>query len=191
MAKNTKHVVKLRRRRKGRTNYRKRIKLLSSGLPRLVIRKSLKNILAQIVEFGEKGDKIIVSASSKELEKLGWRISRSNIPSAYLTGLIIGKKATKKGVGEVIVDLGFNNKSERVYALVKGAIDSELNIRCSKEILPDDDVVSGKRISEYAKKLKETDKERYNKQFSNYLKNNINPEDIHKIFEEVKNKIKE
>jgi len=43
----------------GRTDYRKRLSLVKSRLPRLVVRKSLKNTLAQIIEFHENGDKII------------------------------------------------------------------------------------------------------------------------------------
>ena len=46
----------------GRTDYRKRLSLVKSRLPRLVVRKSLKNTLAQIIEFHENGDKIILSA---------------------------------------------------------------------------------------------------------------------------------
>jgi len=37
--------------------------------------------------------------------------------------------------------------------------------------------------------LKENDPERYEKQFSSYLKNGLKPENISKHFEEVKNKI--
>ena len=40
-----------RRKRKGKTNYKKRLKLLLSNKPRLVIRPFIKNIIAQIVEY--------------------------------------------------------------------------------------------------------------------------------------------
>ena len=62
-----------RRRREGKTNYKKRLKLLLSKKPRLVVRKSLKYIRAQIVEFDKKGDKTLASAFSRELKKLGWK----------------------------------------------------------------------------------------------------------------------
>jgi len=45
-------VVTFKRKREGKTDYNKRIKLLASNMPRLVIRKSLKNITAQIVVTG-------------------------------------------------------------------------------------------------------------------------------------------
>ena len=48
-----------------KTDYRKRLKLLYSKKPRLIIRRSSKHMKAQIIEFNLKGDKITVSASSK------------------------------------------------------------------------------------------------------------------------------
>jgi large subunit ribosomal protein L18 len=48
--------VKPRRQREGRTNYRKRLKLLRSGKVRAVVRKSIKNTQIQLIEYKEKGD---------------------------------------------------------------------------------------------------------------------------------------
>ena len=61
MAHGAKYRVPFRRRREGKTDYRKRLKLLLSRKPRLVVRKSLNNIIAQIVEYDEKGDRVVVS----------------------------------------------------------------------------------------------------------------------------------
>ena len=191
MATNQRKIVTFRRRRENRTSYKKRLKMLISRKPRLVIRKTLKNIIAQIVEYDPKGDKIIASASSKELEKSGWKLSRSNIPASYLTGMIIAKKAKTKNIGEVIVDLSFSHKSKRIYALVKGAIDNGMNINASEEVFPDEDTLKGKKIADYAEKLKKEDAEKYKKQFSGCLKANLNPEDFVKEFEQMKNKLKE
>ena len=58
-----------KRRLEGKTNYRKRLRLLLSRKPRLVVRKSLKHVRAQIIEFDPVGDKTIVSASTEELKK--------------------------------------------------------------------------------------------------------------------------
>jgi large subunit ribosomal protein L18 len=41
--------VPWRRRREGKTNYYKRLKLIRSGKPRLVVRRTNKYIIAQIV----------------------------------------------------------------------------------------------------------------------------------------------
>ena len=40
-----------RRKREGKTDYRKRLRLLLSGKPRLVIRRSLRDISAQVIEY--------------------------------------------------------------------------------------------------------------------------------------------
>ena len=73
--KDKRRVIPFRRKREGKTNYKKRIAFLTSEKPRLVIRKSLKNITAQIVIYEPKGDKVIASACSAELTKLGWKFS--------------------------------------------------------------------------------------------------------------------
>ena len=74
-----------RRRRTATTNYPKRIRELKGGMPRLVVRKSNRGVLLQVVNYEENGDKVVASATSKELKKMGWE-PRCNIPTAYLTG---------------------------------------------------------------------------------------------------------
>ena len=102
MAQTIYNVAK-RRKRQGKTNYRKRLKLLKSGELRLVVRPSLKRISAQLIEFHPSGDKVIVAANSIELEKLGWNYGKGNIPAAYLTGLLIGTKAKNKGTSYLVI----------------------------------------------------------------------------------------
>jgi large subunit ribosomal protein L18 len=184
--------LEFRRKREGKTDYKKRLKLLLGRKTRLVIRISLKNIVAQLVDYNEKGDKIIVGASSKEIEKkFGWKANRNNLPAAYLTGLLIGKKAVKMGLKEAILDLGLVDsvKGGKVYAAVNGVIDAGLNIPVSEEILPDKKSVEGAHIADYAKKLLKDDKTKYEKIFSSYIKNGIKPEELPKYFEETKKKI--
>ena len=53
MKKGKTHRIKFRRKREGKTDYRKRLKLLLGGKPRLVVRKSLKNITAQIAVYSK------------------------------------------------------------------------------------------------------------------------------------------
>ena len=66
MARKQTKLVK-RRRREGRTNYTKRLILLKGNAPRLVVRKSNKYILLQIVESSHAQDKILISVSTKDL----------------------------------------------------------------------------------------------------------------------------
>ncbi len=190
MPKNKIHKVGMKRKRERKTNYRSRIALLLSEKPRIVIRKSLSNITVQAVEYSPKGDKVIASAKSRELAAMGYTMNRGNIPSAYLTGLLLGKRAMEKGVKEAVADIGLNThmKGSRVYAALKGAVDAGLKVPCSEEIFPPEERITGKHISDYAQKLKSESNEKYEKAFSRCLKHAA-PEDIPKQFEAVKSKI--
>lgn len=169
-------TVPYRRKREGKTDYRKRLKLLLSHKPRLVIRKSLDNVIAQIIEYGEKGDKVVVSAHSNELKKLGWKFSKGNLPASYLTGLLAGAKAKRKKINEAVLDLGLQTsvKGSRIYACLKGVIDAGIKIPHEKEILPSDDRVLGKHIADYSSKSKQ-------------FKTNVS--ELPKAVEEMKKKI--
>lgn len=183
-------TIRHRRHREGRTHYKKRLALLKSGQHRLVIRKSLNFIIAQIIEYNPEGDKILVSATSKELKKLGWKLHTANIPSAYLTGLLLGMKAKNKKVGSAILDLGLQSpiKGGKINAALKGVVDSGIQINCSEEIFPPEDRINGSHIAGYAGNLKQ-DGDKYNKQYSKCVKEGGKPEDITKSFEETKKKI--
>ena len=183
-------TVPFRRKREGRTYYRKRIKLLVSNKYRLVVRKSIKNIQASIVSFDPKGDKVLLTVNSKSLIKIGWKGDSGNLSSAYLTGMLVGKKSIEKGINEAILDIGFEKsvKGTRLYATVAGAIDAGLKIPFGQEMFPEKERVSGVHIAKYAQSLK-SDRSRYEKQFSDYIKRGLNPEDIVKHFNEVKGKI--
>ena len=183
--------VRYKRARKRKTNYKTRLNLLKSRSSRIVIRLSEKNIWAQVINFEIKGDKVLATAHSRELVKIGWNYSRSNIPAAYLTGMLLAKKTkSNKVAGDLIIDIGMNKSipGSKLYACLKGMVDSGLSVKHSSDVLPSDDRVSGKHISDYANKIKE-DKQSYEKQFSNYLKAKILPEKISEKFEEVKKNI--
>ncbi|MEM5773088.1 MAG: 50S ribosomal protein L18 [Candidatus Aenigmatarchaeota archaeon] len=150
------YKMPFKRRRLGKTDYKKRLRLLLSNKPRLVVRKSLNYILAQVIEFSKQGDKTLVSASSKELKKLGWNFACDNLPAAYLTGLLIGKKALAKGIKEAILDSGLyaSTKGNRIFAVVKGARDAGLDVPVEEEILPTEERIKGLHIASYLEKFK-------------------------------------
>jgi len=143
------YLAQFKRRREDKTNYRKRLGLIKSNKTRLVIRKSLSNISIQFVNFIPKGDQTIASASSVELKKFGWNRT-GNIPAAYLTGLLAGKKAKDKKIEEAVLDLGLqrSTKGSRIYAALKGVLDSGVNVPHSADILPSEDRIKGKHISD-------------------------------------------
>jgi len=179
------YTVPFRRKRQGKTAYKRRLALLKNKSLRLVVRKSNKNILAQLIKYGKNGDVVIQSAASKELDNYGWNINKSNIPSAYLTGLLIGLRAKGESA---IVDLGLQIpiKESRLFAVVKGAIDAGMKISFSEEVVPPDDRIRGVHIIDYSKKIK---KDTYEKIFSGYLKKKKKPELINEYFEKTKQKI--
>jgi large subunit ribosomal protein L18 len=150
--KKTHYNLKLKKRRKGITDYKKRLKLLLSGKPRLVVRKSLKNINVQIVGYVDKGDKVLAVAHSSQLKKLGWNAGTGNLPSAYLTGLLVGQKAKKQGIKDAVLDVGLNvpTKGGRLYAALRGVIDAGINVPHSKDVLPSDDRIKGAHIKNLA-----------------------------------------
>ncbi|RLE51347.1 MAG: 50S ribosomal protein L18 [Candidatus Methanomethylicota archaeon] len=191
MARGPRYKVPFRRRREGKTNYRKRLKLILSGKPRLVARKTINYIIAQIVEAKVEGDRVIAAAHSSELRKFGWKASCDNTPAAYLTGLLAGYRALKAGVKEAVLDIGLHRptKGARVFAILKGAVDAGLSIPHSEEILPSEDRIKGEHIANYARILKEENPMKYEKHFSQYLKRGLEPENLPSHFEEVKENI--
>ncbi|BDR93166.1 50S ribosomal protein L18 [Vulcanisaeta souniana] len=192
MARTGHYKVKFRRRREGKTNYYRRREMIKSGLPRLVVRRTNRYIIAQVVVPRVMGDEVIVSATSKELPGFGWKGGLKDTPSAYLVGLIIGYKALLKGIKKVILDIGLHRpiKGTRIFTVLKGAIDAGLEVPHSEDILPEDDRAEGKHIAEYAEKLKGENEDLYKARFSQYLAKGLEPMDLPKHVDEVRNKIK-
>jgi large subunit ribosomal protein L18 len=184
------YSVRYRRKRAGKTDYKTRLKLLRGGQKRLVIRRSLKNIWLQIVEFQPAGDKVLVSAHSHEIRKLGWKGALNNLPAAYLCGLLLGKKAKAKKITAATVDIGLSVsvKGAVWYAALKGVVDAGVNVPHSKEILPDDKRIKGEHIASWAKALK-AQPEKYGKMFNSYIKAGLQPENLPAHLEEIKKKV--
>lgn len=183
-------TVPYRRKRSQQTNYHKRLRTLLSGKARLVVRLTNQRVIAQVINFTSRGDKVLAATDSFALKKLGWKYSCKNIPAAYLTGILAGKKAKAKGCNELILDTGLRNplKKSKIFAFLKGVLDAGVKIPHSKEdIFPSLERIQGKHIQEYALKM-QIDKEKYNSHFAQYLKNKIEPAKITAAFEEIKKK---
>jgi large subunit ribosomal protein L18 len=191
MKKHTIYTIAQRRKREEKTNFRSRLRLLLSHKPRLVVRISSKNALAQIVTYAPAGDLILASASTKQLLKLGWKGNSGNLSAAYLLGLMIAKNAKKAKVAEAVFDIGMQTSTHgsRIYAMLKGAIDGGLDVPHSEEAFPDDARIKGKHIAAHAKDMKAKAPDRYKKYFSAYLKSGLNPEDLESHFDTIKKKI--
>ena len=191
MARNSRYCTPYRRRKEGKTDYSARRALVLSGRPRVVIRSSLKNVIAQIATAKPEGDKLLISAHSRELaKKYGWKASRGNLPTAYLTGLLCGLKARSLGLEEAIPDIGLNSpsKGSRVFAVLKGLLDAGIRVPIDQKKLPIEKRLNGEHIGQYAKSLSSSTEE-YQKRFSKYIEQGVQPEDVTERFAETKKEI--
>lgn len=182
----TVNEVKFRRRREGVTNYRKRLALVKSGLERVVVRKTNKRILGQVVKYNEKGDTVVASADSNELiKKYNWP-SRRNKPTAYLTGMLLAKKA--KNTRELVLDIGITTpvRGSIPFVFAKGCVDGGMKLMGTFEIK--EDAYNASQIARYAEMLKGKEQE-LKRQFGGYIAKGASPESLPKLFNEVKEKI--
>jgi len=145
-----------RRRREHKTDYKLRLRLLSSGRDRIVIRRTNRYYLAQIVHSDEAQDKVLMSVSSKDLLSKGWdkkfEGSLKSIPAGYLTGLLLAKKVKK---GSFVIDLGMIRTlpGSRVFSVVKGLIDGGLDISANEKVFPSEGRINGEHLKEELKKV--------------------------------------
>ena len=63
--------VAFRRRREGKTDYRRRLALLKSRETRVVVRSTNSNIIVQFVDYTEQGDLVGATAQAGELPEMG------------------------------------------------------------------------------------------------------------------------
>lgn len=151
MATGPRYKVPFRRRREGKTNYHVRYKLILSKKPRVVVRKSNASTTLQLVVAEMKGDKTLLTVNSRELRDFGYTFSTGNLPAAYLTGLVFGKKMLALGQDMGIADIGLHasTRGNRIYAAIKGVVDAGVDVPHSPEVFPDDERVRGEHIKEH------------------------------------------
>ena len=153
MATGPRYFVPFRRRREGKTDYYQRTRLIVADVPRMVVRKTNRHIIVQLVTAELDGDRTLVAANSAELEKYGYKGSTSSTPAAYLTGMLFAVKAKKAKQESAILDIGLNRATPgaRVFAALKGAVEAGLAIPHGEEILPSDERAKGAHIAAYNK----------------------------------------
>ncbi|MEJ2267990.1 MAG: 50S ribosomal protein L18 [Nanoarchaeota archaeon] len=143
-----------KRRKENKTDYLKRLKLLKSGKPRIVFRKTNKYIISQYIESFEAKDKVVFGVNSKDLLKYGWpkklEGSLKSISASYLTGYLIGKEIEKRKLEKPILDTGMIRTlyKNRFYGFLKGLIDSGIKINCKEEAFPEESRIKGENLKE-------------------------------------------
>lgn len=190
MAQGSRYKLAFKRRRDGKTDYKARSKLVGLDKSRLVVRITNNHTIVQIINVTQDGDETVVSAHTNELKKEGWLGSGKNTSAAYLTGFLCGKKALEAGVDEAVLDIGLKSstKGARVFAALKGAVDSGLYVPHGDKILPTDERIRGEHVAAYAESLSD---EEVKQRFSKYIKNGLSPKDLPNHFEAIKQKIEE
>ncbi|MGC2034188.1 MAG: 50S ribosomal protein L18 [Thermoplasmata archaeon] len=141
--------VPFRRRREGRTDYRYRLKLLKSGLPRAVVRLSRHRVLVSITEFDPAGDRVLAAAESRELLKVGFpNTAQLTTPASYLTGYLAGLRAKAAGTDMAVLDAGLRRPSSggRVLSVLKGLLDAGLEIPHGETGFPTPDRLNGSHL---------------------------------------------
>jgi len=151
----------------------------------------LNNVIAEVVGYGRGGDECFVYVDSKKLSEFGWKGHGGNIPAGFLVGLLCAKLAGEKGKRKVILDLGLQKSFPRgvLFSVVMGCIEGGLDVPCDDRMLPSDEAVEGKTISNFASHLLSKDKAKYERQFSKYLSLGIKPENLDVHVKEVKSNI--
>ncbi len=193
MARSARSRIPFRRRREGKTNYHLRRRLVKGNRNRAVVRVTNNHCLVQFVRARITGDLTLSASHSRELKNFNWSSTTSNLPSAYLVGFLAGLKAKNIGVADAILDIGHNPPiyGSRIFAALKGIIDSGVDVPHSDKIFPTENRLNGTHIADFAKLLKETDEESFDKQFSGYIAQKIDPLKIPRIFEKTKQEIQD
>ena len=142
-----------KRRRQGKTDYHRRLRLLRSGAPRAVVRVSNTQVICQLVSYNPGGDAILHSVNGKALtDSYSWPedASKKSIPACYVAGYALGKKAVSAGNHEAILDIGLaaSSPGSRVFSALKGMIDAGLDIPHGASVLPSEESLSGKHIDD-------------------------------------------
>ena len=194
MARGPRYHVLFRRRRNGKTNFYYRKRLIFSNELRIVVRPSLKHLTIQIAKAELIGDKILNSTHSSELVKnFNWQGGTGNLPAAYLTGYLAGKKALKNNLETGVLDIGVSKAvyGNRVFAALKGLVDAGMEIPHDEKIYPPEERINGAHIANYAQLLADSDVTHSKFQFGLYKKKGFNPQDFPTHFEEIKSAIDE
>lgn len=142
--------VHFRRRREGKTDYRVRLRLLKSDLPRAVVRVTDRRVRVAIVAFDPTGDRVVAAADSKELGRIAFPPSSlASTPAAYLTAYLAGLRAKSKGTGEAVFDAGLRHPTTggRLTAALKGLLDAGVEVPHGEGGFPPADRLNGAHLA--------------------------------------------
>lgn len=100
--------------------------LRHSTRPRLVVHRSVSHIYCQIIVRAEKGDKVLVSASTLDKE-LNSVLTGTKVEQAQQVGKLLGERAKAMQIVDVAFDRSGYKYHGRVKALADAAREAGLN----------------------------------------------------------------
>ncbi|MCL4328797.1 MAG: 50S ribosomal protein L18 [Candidatus Thermoplasmatota archaeon] len=141
-----------KRRKSGQTDYRRRLAIVKSSKPRLVVRPSGKGISVQIVKYAPRGDIVMKTVTDRSLKDRGFDIAGNSTPVAYLVGKVMAEEAKKAGISEVILDSGRRNivRGGRISATVMGYVEAGGNMSHDPSIFPSEERIAGTHLKDKA-----------------------------------------
>ena len=164
--------TKFKRRILGKTDYKARKALIiqdrnkyATPKYRLVVRRTNKRIICQLIYATIKGDRVKCEAQSTELANYGLKAGLTNYPAAYCTGLLLARRLLKEhgldqahvGVAEAdgeeyhiesedlerrpfkaLLDVGLirTTTGNRSFGAMKGAVDGGIYVPHSTKRFP-------------------------------------------------------
>ncbi len=144
--------LRFKRRRNGKTDYRRRLRMLRGGAPRAIVRVSNTQVVCQLAQFDSDGDRIVASVSGRNLATHGWPAGAStkSVPACYVAGYALGKSALSAGHDSAILDIGLaaSSPGNRIFAALKGMLDAGLDVPHGEDVLPSEDRVNGAHIDD-------------------------------------------
>lgn len=193
---------------------------------RMVVRLTNKDVIAQVTYARVDGDYIVSAAYAHELPLFGGKVGLTNYAACYATGLLVARRTlakynlaskypgAKEATGKTteneeiedgprpfkaVLDIGLvrTTTGNRVFGVMKGALDGGMNIPHSEKRFPGFDKEKGEVNSDFFRKrilgghcadhqasLQKEDAESYKKEFSAYVKAGVKPGDIEKMWKD-------
>ncbi len=140
-----------KRRKEQKTDYEQRLQLIKSDKPRVVVRTSNNHTRVHLSRYNPEGDENSAQTISKELEEYGWEHHTGNLPAAYLTGFLAGKRTD---TDEAVLDIGLRKDARkgRIFAAVQGLRDAGVQVPAGEDALPEESRMKGEHIKEMSDK---------------------------------------
>jgi large subunit ribosomal protein L5e len=186
---------------------------------RLVVRITNSTVICQVVSAKLEGDSVLASAYSHELPAFGVKHGLTNFAAAYCTGLLAARRVLSNLSLEKVefddengpkafkafLDTGLRRTTTgaKIFAALKGAVDGGLNIPHSEKRFPgydkekdavDTEVlrhhIFGGHVADYMRSLQEESQDRFQRQFSQYIKDGVSADSLETVYQSAHDSIR-